>query len=138
MTDFDALAATWDDDPRRADRARRAADAIDEAVGLTHTMRLLEYGAGTGQLGMAMADRVGELLMIDSSPAMVEAARRRIEACDHPNQRAGVGGHRQPLRGHALFGGAGFLLLFAGGRRVRRRWRGPAERASPAVCRGRQ
>ena len=32
MTDFDALAATWDDDPRRADRARRAADAIDEAA----------------------------------------------------------------------------------------------------------
>ncbi|MBP8920471.1 MAG: class I SAM-dependent methyltransferase [Micropruina sp.] len=100
MTDFDALAATWDDDPRRADRARRAADAIDEAVGLTHTMRVLEYGAGTGQLGMAMADRVGELLMIDSSPAMVEAARRRIEACDQPNLRADVGDlTEQPWQG---------------------------------------
>ncbi len=49
---------------------------------------------------MAMADRVGELLMIDSSPAMVEAARRRIEACDQPNLRADVGDlTEQPWQG---------------------------------------
>ncbi|MFT4294719.1 MAG: class I SAM-dependent methyltransferase [Micropruina sp.] len=78
MTDFDELAQGWDADPRRTERARRAADAIAAAVPVQDTMRVLEYGAGTGLLGLALAGRVRELVMLDSSAGMVEVARSRI------------------------------------------------------------
>ncbi len=91
MTDFDALAKVWDADPRRADRARRAADAIADAVPLRSSMRVLEYGAGAGLLGLALAGRVRELVMLDSSAGMIEAARARIAASGAPNVSADLG-----------------------------------------------
>ena len=76
MTDFDELAKGWDDDPRRVERARRAADAIAAAVPVRETMRVLEYGAGTGLLGIALSDRVREVVLLDSSVGMIETARQ--------------------------------------------------------------
>ena len=46
-TDFDARAATWDDDPTKVERARGVADAIGRHVPLAPSMRALEYGCGT-------------------------------------------------------------------------------------------
>ncbi len=91
MTDFDALATSWDDDPRRADRARRAADAIAGAVPVRDSMRVLEYGAGTGLLGLALAGRVRELVLLDSSEGMIEVARTRIAEAEATNVTAEVG-----------------------------------------------
>ena len=48
MSDFDARAATWDDDPTKVERAQAVADAIVRSVPLASTMRAMEYGAGTG------------------------------------------------------------------------------------------
>ena len=47
-TDFDARAATWDDDPAKVERAQAVADAIARHVPLAPSMRAIEYGAGTG------------------------------------------------------------------------------------------
>lgn len=91
MTDFDALAEGWDDDPRRTERARRAADAIADAIPLRDSMRVLEYGAGTGLLGIALAARVREVVLLDSSPGMVEVARRRAAEAGCGNITAEVG-----------------------------------------------
>ncbi|MFT4217138.1 MAG: class I SAM-dependent methyltransferase [Micropruina sp.] len=91
MTDFDELAEGWDADPRRTERARRAADAIAGAVPLRDSMRVLEYGAGTGLLGIALAGRVGELVMLDSSAGMIDVARTRIAESGLSNTTAEVG-----------------------------------------------
>src|SRR5262245_42487472 len=48
VSDFDARAATWDDDPTKVERARAIADAIVREVPLAPSMAALEYGAGTG------------------------------------------------------------------------------------------
>jgi len=77
---FSSQAATWDDDPRRVERARRAANAIAAEVPLDSSWTVLDYGAGTGLLAFALADRVGEILLMDSSEGMVETARKRIAA----------------------------------------------------------
>jgi len=90
MTDFDALAASWDDS-RRIDRARRAAEAIAAAVPVKNSFRVLEYGAATGLLGITLADRIRELVMIDSSPAMIGIAQRRIAESGRTNVRAELG-----------------------------------------------
>ena len=91
MTDFDVLAKGWDDDPHRVERARRAADAIAAAIPVRETMRVLEYGAGTGLLGIALAGRVREVVLLDSSVGMIETARQRITESGRPNITAEVG-----------------------------------------------
>ena len=44
---------------------------------------MLELAAGTGEVGRALAGRVGHLISSDLSPAMVEAARRRLQGAEH-------------------------------------------------------
>lgn len=78
MNEFDAKAATWDDNPRRAARTAAVAAAIVEQIELTPDFAVLEYGAGTGALGRTLAPRVGRVVLLDSSAGMVEVARQRI------------------------------------------------------------
>ena len=87
MVDFDSKAATWDDDPRRAERARAVADAIRAAVPLRPDMRAIEIGGGTGQLGRALAADVGSIEITDSSEGMVRAAGEASGACENCGTR---------------------------------------------------
>lgn len=78
MTDFDAAAATWDDDPARRERVAAIADGVRGAVPVTRHTRVLEYGAGTGALGLALAPDVGSVTLADPSAGMVAVARERL------------------------------------------------------------
>lgn len=66
---FDERAATWDD-PTKIERAEKIASAIRQTVLLDTSMRLLEYGAGTGLVTAALRDAVGPVTMADSSAGM--------------------------------------------------------------------
>lgn len=79
-TDFDARAATWDDDPAKVVRARAIADAIEREVPLQPTMRALEYGCGTGLLGFMLRPRLGDVTLADVSEGMLEVAAGKIAA----------------------------------------------------------
>ena len=79
MSEFDRKAASWDDE-QKALRARRVADAIARRVPLSRETTVLEYGAGTGLLALALLGRVGRVTLADSSPGMLEIARRKIVA----------------------------------------------------------
>ena len=81
---FDSAASTWDDDPAKVERARATAHLLAQVLPLRGDERVLEVGGGTGQLSLALADRVGSVLVTDASPGMVEVARANIE-------RLGVG-----------------------------------------------
>jgi cyclopropane fatty-acyl-phospholipid synthase-like methyltransferase len=80
MNDFDVKAATWDDDPKRVERARITADAIRAAAALTPSTTVLEYGCGTGLLGFALRPFTGPVTLADSSPGMLEVLERKIRA----------------------------------------------------------
>ncbi|MFP4053356.1 MAG: class I SAM-dependent DNA methyltransferase [Phycisphaerae bacterium] len=77
---FDAAAATWDDNPRRAEMTRRNAVAIAAAVDLRPDMRVLEFGCGTGALSMLLAPNVGPIDAADTSEGMIDQLRRKLEA----------------------------------------------------------
>lgn len=77
---FDARAATWDDDPAKVERAAVVARAIRDAVPLGPTMRLLEYGAGTGLVAQALRAAVGPVTVADTSAGMREVLARKIDA----------------------------------------------------------
>lgn len=69
-SDFDARAATWDDDPEKVGRAQAAAKAIRAAVPLDASTRLLEYGAGTGLVSQSLAEDVGSVTLAEPSAGM--------------------------------------------------------------------
>jgi ubiquinone/menaquinone biosynthesis C-methylase UbiE len=77
---FDEAATTWDDDPAKLERARKSAALLRERLQLNGSERVLEIGAGTGQLSLNLADEVGSILVTDVSPGMVAAADRNIQA----------------------------------------------------------
>jgi ubiquinone/menaquinone biosynthesis C-methylase UbiE len=88
VSDFDARAAGWDDDPTKVERARAIAAAIVREVPLVASMSALEYGAGTGLLGFMLRDRIGDLTLADVSAGMLEVATRKIAATGDPRVRA--------------------------------------------------
>jgi ubiquinone/menaquinone biosynthesis C-methylase UbiE len=77
MPTFDERAPEWDT-PERMDRAREIAQAVRDAIPLTRATRLLELGAGTGLLGIALADSVGSVVLADASAGMLAVADAKI------------------------------------------------------------
>ena len=95
MTDFDARARDWDT-PERIARAEAVADAIRAAVPLTPSMRVIEVGAGTGLLGLAMAAEVGELVLAEPSTGMLEVIGEKLAGGARSERvRAAHGSHRR-------------------------------------------
>ncbi|HET6439574.1 MAG TPA: class I SAM-dependent methyltransferase [Anaeromyxobacter sp.] len=80
MDDFGAKARSWDLDPSKAERARRVADLIAARVPMLAGARVLEVGAGTGLLGLALRDRVKHVTLADGSAEMLAVAGEKVAA----------------------------------------------------------
>jgi len=78
LASFDERARDWDT-PRRIARAREVAAAIRAAVPLSRRDRLIDIGAGTGLLGLALVDDVGAVVLSDPSAGMIEVATEKIQ-----------------------------------------------------------
>jgi ubiquinone/menaquinone biosynthesis C-methylase UbiE len=87
-SDFDARAATWDDDPAKVERAQGIADAIVREASLTASMHALEYGCGTGLIGFMLRPHLAELTLADVSDGMLAVARKKIAATRDPHVHA--------------------------------------------------
>ncbi len=85
--DFDARAATWDDDPSKTERARAVADAIIAQVPLARSMRALEYGCGTGLLSLMLRPALGDITLADVSQGMLDVAAAKVAAARDPGLR---------------------------------------------------
>jgi predicted TPR repeat methyltransferase len=82
MNQFDAKAATWEDNPSRAERARATAEAIAARIPLQRSWSVLDVGSGTGLLSRMLADRVGRIVLVDTSQGMIDVAAKMIAATD--------------------------------------------------------
>lgn len=85
--DFESVANRWDSNPGRVRIANEVAAAIRREVALTPAMEVLDYGCGTGLLGLQLLPQVNSLTGADSSPAMLEAMAQKIAAQDISNAR---------------------------------------------------
>lgn len=83
--DFDAAAATWDDNPRRVRLAQAVAQAIRQQINLQPHMRLLDYGCGTGLVALALQPHVGFVIAADSSLGMLQKLQEKIRAAGLTN-----------------------------------------------------
>jgi predicted TPR repeat methyltransferase len=77
---FDEKAAAWDADPAKVERAATVAQRIAATIPLDRSMRLLEYGAGTGLVTQALRDSVGPVTLADTSTGMREVVQAKIDA----------------------------------------------------------
>ncbi|NTW85715.1 MAG: class I SAM-dependent methyltransferase [Holophagaceae bacterium] len=84
MSEFDARAGTWDQDPAKVARALTVGRAIAEALPLAG-LRVLEYGCGTGLLGFALQPQAAWVSLADTSEGMLAVLRAKIAAAGAAN-----------------------------------------------------
>lgn len=79
---FDDKAATWDDDPDKVRQSAEVAAAIVGAVPLAPRTKLLEYGAGTGLVTIALLDSLTEptITLADNSSGMRQVLADKVES----------------------------------------------------------
>lgn len=84
MEDFDAMASGFDTD-RRVNRAVAIAGEIRSRLVDGRRKSAIEYGCGTGLVGMRLLDDLGSVLFVDSSPAMIQQVRRKLRQSNNLN-----------------------------------------------------
>ena len=87
MATFDERAREWDT-PERRERAEIVAAAIRANVPLTPTTRTIDVGAGTGLLGFALADDIGDLVLAEPSEGMRVVIDEKLAAEGRPDVTA--------------------------------------------------
>ncbi len=78
--DFAARAAIWDQNPERQATARAFLEASAKLAGKRLEGRVLDFGAGTGLIGLPLAARARRVDFVDTSEGMLEVLRGKIAA----------------------------------------------------------
>ena len=79
MSDFDARAREWDKDKMHMERSIAIAAELEKMIPLNHSMKALEYGAGTGILSFLLKDRFSEITLMDNSQEMIKVCIEKAE-----------------------------------------------------------
>ncbi len=79
MNPFDEKAATWDDNPGRRALARAVFEEMSRAVTWDPAWRVLDAGAGTGLVTLAVLPHVARVTAVDNSAGMLEVLARKAE-----------------------------------------------------------
>jgi len=75
---FDRSASQWDKEPQRIALMRAVGEAILREAKPTSQMDVLDYGCGTGLVGLFLLPHVRSVTGADSSPGMLEVLRTKI------------------------------------------------------------
>jgi ubiquinone/menaquinone biosynthesis C-methylase UbiE len=78
MNCFDQEAASWDDKPARVQLARGVGEAIMREAAPKSDMTVLDYGCGTGLLGLYLLPHVAGVTGADNSSGMLEVLQGKI------------------------------------------------------------
>ena len=85
--DFNAAAATWDENPGRVRMAHDVAQAILGTVKPVPAMDVLDFGCGTGLLSLALQPHVRTITAVDSSQGMLDVLDAKVKAQGIKNVR---------------------------------------------------
>ena len=76
--DFDKLAVSWDDEPRRVKLAGDLSGATMREVELARDMDLLDFGCGTGLISLHLQPHVRSIRGVDTSSGMLEVFQGKL------------------------------------------------------------
>lgn len=79
---FNAIAAEWDEDPKRLRMGQEVAQAMLAALAPSGRERALEFGAGTGLVTLPMASKLAHVIAMDSSAGMLAVLRKKCAAAN--------------------------------------------------------
>jgi 2-polyprenyl-3-methyl-5-hydroxy-6-metoxy-1,4-benzoquinol methylase len=85
--DFDAAAATWDENPGRVKLVHDVAQAIIGTIQPGPVMDVLDFGCGTGLLTLALQPHVRSITAVDSSQGMIDVLDAKVKAQNLKNVR---------------------------------------------------
>lgn len=85
---FDKAATRWDDQPVRVRLMKTVGETIVREVAPARDMTVLDYGCGTGLLGLYLLPYVRSVTGADNSPGMLEILRKKIVAGGLASMRA--------------------------------------------------
>ena len=74
---FAEKSKSWDMNSKRVKNAKSIAKSIQKNIELKPTMKLMDFGAGTGLLSYFVAPYVDTIVMVDNSPSMLEKFREK-------------------------------------------------------------
>ena len=77
---FAEKAKMWDSNPQVIALADLFSAELDKIVPDHSGLAILEFGCGTGLVGLRYAEKAGSLYMVDASPAMLDVMRTKEEA----------------------------------------------------------
>ena len=83
MENFNAMAKDFDTD-RRIHRAKIISDKIRTHIAGGHKKSAMEYGCGTGLIGLQFVDDFNTLLLIDSSHEMINQVQQKLKNLNNP------------------------------------------------------
>jgi tRNA (cmo5U34)-methyltransferase len=79
MTNFDEHARDWDVNEMHQNRSIAVAVALEKMVPLHHSMRALEFGAGTGLLSFLLKDKLSDITLMDNSMEMIKVCEGKVD-----------------------------------------------------------
>ena len=79
MSSFDSRAREWDKDKMHMERSIAIAAELGRMLPLNHSMKALEYGAGTGILSFLLKDKFSEITLMDNSQEMIKVCVEKLE-----------------------------------------------------------
>ena len=79
MSEFDSRARVWDKDKMHLERSEALAIALQKMIPVRHSMKAMEYGAGTGLLSFLIKDLFSEITLMDSSREMIEVCKEKVD-----------------------------------------------------------
>ena len=75
---FGERAGEWDLNPVRINQSEKFFKQVAQVVPLLPNFKVLDFGCGTGLVGLHFAPFVGRLVMVDSSPGMLNELHKKL------------------------------------------------------------
>ena len=79
VKDFNAVAATWDENPRRVQLGRAVADSIKANIEIPQKCQALEFGCGTGLVTFNLVRELDLVVAADRAQEMLDVVRKKAQ-----------------------------------------------------------
>lgn len=75
---FAHKALTWDN-PRKISMTNKFVKEIEKLCSFSSSLKILEIGTGTGLVGLQLVSKASEMLLIDTSPSMLQILEKNYK-----------------------------------------------------------